>query len=172
MAVKASVRPSGEMVGFSSEVALSGGLTTNSISGASGGVSRKYATARAIKATARALAVIQPHGLCLAAGMGFCDAVLVPPSASQRSWLARSRGDCHRSSGCLARHLSITRTTPDGVPSGSGGASVLAIAAMTSAAESPRNGRSPRISSCNKTPKLKMSLRPSTACARTCSGDM
>src|SRR5262245_16295949 len=59
VATKASVRPSGEIVGRSKRVAFSGGFTNKRTGPASDGGCRKYATPNASKASAKAPATIQ-----------------------------------------------------------------------------------------------------------------
>src|ERR1700686_573680 len=91
------------------------------------------------------------------------------------SSLEKSRAVCQRSSGFFARLRRMARsrlTGVNGLIELSGGGSLSRIAEATLNGVLPSKARLPVSISYKTAPKEKMSLRPSSSCHCTCSGDM
>jgi hypothetical protein len=126
---------------------------------------------------AAAIATCRVHDGLTGVGSGRCVPDVVPlllPLVSRAS--ARSRVDWNLSPGAFSRHRRTTRSSAGGRgPSATGsrtGGSAVRTALIVSAAVARSKGRRPVKSSYSTTPTLKMSLRWSRVCPRTCSGDM
>ena len=85
---------------------------------------------------------------------------------------ARSVADWKRRSGSFSRQRTTICATPGGTEAGSGGGSWFRMAYPLSTSDAPGKARSPESSSWSIAPRLKISVRQSTASPRTCSGDM
>ena len=116
------------------------------------------------------------RGRATVVAKGAAGAVFAPPvSAIHFSSSTKSRTDCQRSSGDLARHLRTTRSRAAGASGETveiGDGSACMIAPIRLACDFPSNARLPASISYSTQPNAKMSVRASAWCPSICSGAM
>jgi hypothetical protein len=175
--------PSGETLGNGATGAPRGANATPSGGGSvnrttdGGGVARKYGIASATtpaSAIARRLHAIHTRG-CLFVTTEIGAPVSEPPAAIHLNSSRRSLASCQRSSGSLARHFPMTRSSAGGVTAATvdtAGGWSLRIAPIKLACVLPLNALRPVIISNSVAPNAKMSDRASTSRPSICSGAM